>query len=170
MASSTGSRLYYGWLIVIFGFFILYAAYGFQYSFGVFLPELEKAFAPGQRAATSLGYSIYVSLYSLLGFCSGWLTDRWGPCRVLVVGGLLLGSGIYLVGQAQSLWQYYLAYIVAALGMSTIFVPATSTTVKWYVKHRGLAVGLVALGASIGQVTVPLISARLGVCPSNAQA
>lgn len=161
MSTGTVSRFYYGWLIVAAGFCILYAAYGVQYSFGVFLPELERALAPGQRAATSLGYSIYVSLYSLLGFFSGWLTDRWGPRRVLVVGGLLLGSGIYLVGQAQSLWQYYLAYIVAALGMCTIFVPATSTTVRWFVEHRGLAVGLVALGASLGQVTVPLLSARL---------
>ncbi len=161
MSSRTGSHLYYGWLIVAAGFCILYAAYGFQYSFGVFLPELEKALAPGQRAATSLGYSIYASPYSLLAFFGGWLTDRWGPRRVLVVGGLLLGSGIYLVGQAQSLWQYYLAYIVAAFGMCTIFVPATSTTVKWFVKHRGLTVGLVALGASIGQVTIPLLSARL---------
>jgi len=53
MSLRTGSRLYYEWLIVAAGFCILYAAYGFQYSFGVFLPKLEKALAPGQRAAIS---------------------------------------------------------------------------------------------------------------------
>ncbi len=161
MPLRNGQRLYYGWLIAIAGFFILYAAYGFQYSFGVFLPHIEDSLAPGQRAATSLGYSIYASLYAVLGFFSGWLTDRWGPRRVLMLGGLLLGSGIYLVGHAQTLWQYYSAYIVAALGMSTIFVPATSTIVKWFIKRRGLATGLVVLGGSVGQVTVPLISAWL---------
>lgn len=157
-----GRDLYYGWVVVGAAFLILYGAYGVQYSFGVFLPEIEGALAPGKRAVISLGFSIYASLYCILASLSGRLTDLWGPRPVLIAGGILLGLGILLVGRATSLWQYFLAYgLLASLGMSTTYVPTTSTIVKWFVARRGLMVGMAMAGSGIGQLTLPLLTALL---------
>ncbi|MFQ5878636.1 MAG: MFS transporter [Dehalococcoidia bacterium] len=155
-------RLYYGWVIAGSASLILYAAYGVQYSFGVFLPEMERALAPGERAALSLGFAVYSVLYALFSLLSGRMTDVWGPRRVVMVGGVLLGMGILLAGQATNLWQYYIYYgFLAALGMSAVFVPATATVVKWFVARGGMAVGIVTTGAGVGQLTIPLLSALL---------
>lgn len=162
MAVSDGNRFYYGWIIVAVGFLTLFTTYGVQYSFGVFLPEIEASLAPGRRAIISLGFSLYAILYCLLSFVSGRMSDRWGPRRVLALGGVLLGGGLVLVSISTDLWHYFLAYgLLAALGMSSVFVPATSTIVKWFVRRRGLAVGIAVAGIGVGQLTIPLLSALL---------
>jgi MFS family permease len=162
VASARWRGLYYGWVVVGAAFTVLFASYGVQYSFGVFLPSIEEDIAPGHRAAISLGFSVYSALYSLFSLLSGRLTDLWGPRRVVMMGGALLGTGILLTSRASHLWHFYLSYgLLAALGMSTAFVPNTSTVAKWFVSHRGLAVGLTAAGSGLGQLTVPLLSAAL---------
>lgn len=154
--------LYYGWIIVWAAFVVLFASYGVQYSFGVFLPSIEEDIAPGQRAAISLGFSVYTFLYSFCSFFSGRMTDVWGPRWVVIGGGLLLGSGILLTSRAEGLWHFYLSYgLLAALGMSTAFVPSSSTVAKWFVARRGLAVGITAAGSGVGQLTMPILSAAL---------
>lgn len=154
--------IYYGWVIAGAAFVIMYAAYGVQYSFGVFLPEMEAALSPGRRAAISLGFSIYSVVYSGFSLVSGRLTDLHGPRLVVLAGGGLLGAGLVLTSRSSELWQFYVWYgLLAGLGMSAVFVPTTATTVKWFVARRGLVLGLVTMGAGLGQLTVPLLSAAL---------
>lgn len=158
----TGRKIYYGWVITGLAFIILFTAYGVQYSFGVFLPEMEASLAPGERAALSLGFAVYSILYALLSVVTGALTDRWGPRPVLVFGGLLLGSSLALVSRTTELWQYYVAYgLLAAVGMSTILVPTTSTVAKWFAYQRGLAIGIVTTGIGLGQLLIPPLTSLL---------
>src|SRR5256886_1381856 len=68
-------------------------------------------------------------------------------------------TGMSLVTQ---LWQPYLLYgLVAALGMSTAYVPCNTTVVKWFVARRGLAVGLASSGAGVGTVVLPPVAQLL---------
>ena len=56
--------------------------------------------------------------------------------------------------------------LVAALGMSTAYVPCNATVAKWFTRRRGLAIGLASAGGSLGTFALPLIAhfvvSRLG--------
>lgn len=154
-------RVFYGWIVVACAFVVLCVAYGIQFSFGVFMPEISKDTGWG-RDALSLPYALYVFLYSALGAVSGRFTDRWGPRIVITVGGCLLGVGIILTSQVQSLWQMYLSLgVIAASGMSAAYVPCNATVVRWFIEKRGLAIGLTSSGASFGTFLFPPLAAAL---------
>jgi len=153
--------IFYGWKIVACAFVILCVAYGIQFTFGVFLPEIAKD-TGWDRASLSLPYSLYVFIYSAFGAITGRLTDRWGPRIVLIVGGCLLGIGIILMSQLQALWQMYIFLgIIAALGMSAAYVPCNATVVRWFLQKRGLALSVTSSGASFGNFLFPPLTAAL---------
>src|SRR5262249_35034838 len=134
--------------------------YGVQYSFGLFFAALADEFG-WSRASLSGVFSLYAAGYTLLGLVSGRLTDRWGPRVVVALGGLLLGAGLALSGTVRSLLPLYGTYLLAAAGMSTAYVPCTSTVARWFATRRGLAVGLALSGAGVGIFACPPLVARL---------
>jgi MFS family permease len=56
--------------------------------------------------------------------------------------------------------------LVAALGMSTAYVPCNATVARWFTRRRGLAIGLASAGGSLGTFALPpvahLVVSRLG--------
>ena len=151
-------RLYHGWIIVGGAFVVLFLAYGTQYAFGVFFAALLAEF-PWSRASLSGAFSLYAFVYSAFGLVAGRMTDRWGPRAVIAGGGLLLGAGLAGMSLVDTLWQPYVLYGgVAALGMSTAYVPCNATVVRWFVRRRGLAVGLASAGGSLGTFVLPPVA------------
>ena len=155
-------RIFPGWIVVGVTSAVLAVAYGMQFSFGVFLDPIAED-TGWSTTSLSLGYAVYVGLYSLLSSVSGTATDRYGPKPVLVVGGIVLGTGWALLGVSRAEWQAFLALgIVAAIGMSASWVPCSATVVRWFVRRRGLAVGVTSTGGSVGNlVAPPLIAAAI---------
>ena len=153
--------LFRGWVIVGGAFLVLFSAYGAQYSFGVFFSALLEEFH-WSRASLSGVFSLYASLYCVVGFPAGRLTDLWGPRVVIAAGGLFLGSALAGMSLVTELWQPYVLYGgVAALGMGTAYVPCNTTVVKWFVRRRGLAVGLASSGGSVGTFLLPPLAQLL---------
>lgn len=148
-------RFYYGWVVVGGAFLVLFLAYGTQYAFGVFFAALLEEFG-WSRASLSGVFSLYAFLYCAFGLGAGQLTDRWGPRVVIAIGGIFLGVGLAGMSQIRELWHPYLLYgVVAAIGMSTAFVPCNATVVKWFIRQRGLAVGIASSGGSLGTFALP---------------
>lgn len=78
---------------------------------------------------------------------------------VLAVGALFLGSAIAGMAWVTRLWQPYVLYgVFAAIGMGTIYIPCNTTVVKWFVRHRGFAVGLASSGGSLGTLLLPPVA------------
>jgi MFS family permease len=151
-------RLFYGWTVVATAFLVLFMAYGTQYAFGVFLAALVEEFG-WSRVSLSGVFSLYAFVYSVFALGAGRPTDRWGPRAVIATGGALLGIGLILMSRVTALWQPYLLYgTLAALGMSTAYVPCNATVAKWFTRRRGIAVGLASAGGPTG--TPPRSSAR----------
>jgi MFS family permease len=136
-------------------------AYGTQYSFGVFFSALLDEFG-WSRASLSAAFSLYASAYSAFGFVAGRLTDRWGPRTVIALGGGFLGFGLGGMSLVREVWHPFVLYgVVAAIGMSTAYVPCTSTVVRWFVRRRGLAVGIASAGGSLGTFALPPLAQTL---------
>lgn len=162
--TQAGSRLkprFQGWVVVAAAFSVLFVAYGTQFCFGVFVKAIDSD-TGWSRTDLATPYAIYVGLYSLLSSVSGWATDRFGPRRAIAIGAVFLGSGWALLGTAHRLWQVYLLLgVVTAIGMSVSWVPTNATVVRWFVRRRGLAVGITSSGGSVGNLAVPPIAVLL---------
>jgi MFS family permease len=152
-------RPFFGWVVVAAAFTVLFVAYGVQFSFGVLVKAIGDDLG-WSRSTLVLPYAIYVFVYSALSSVAGVATDRIGPRRVVLVGGLLLGTGWASFGAARKLWQVYLTLgLVAGVGMSAAWVPTNATVVRWFSRRRGLAVGIASAGGSAGNLVVPVLVA-----------
>jgi len=151
----------YGWIVVGCAFLVLLLTYGVQYSFGVFIPAMVDELG-WQRASLGGAFSLYSVVYTGFSLLSGRLTDSLGPRRVIGLGGVLLGLGIIASSQIWAQWQLYLCYgIIAALGMSTAYIPCNMTVVRWFHGKRGLALGIASCGASCGILIVPILASSI---------
>jgi len=90
-----------GWVVVAAAFVSTFVVFGVAYSFGAFFDSMAEEFGTG-KGATALMFSITTCWYFLLGLGSGKLADRFGPRPVLIVGALLLGTGLLLTSRVSS--------------------------------------------------------------------
>lgn len=153
--------LFYGWVIVGACFVIISMNTGLMYSYGVFFKHLIADFG-WSRGATSGVHSLFMVVHGGFAIVMGWLADRFGPARVMAACAFIGGLGLALTSQINSLWQFYLTYgIIFGVGESAGFTITMSTTARWFIKRRGLALGIVASGAGIGTMIMAPAAERL---------
>ncbi|MBN2231679.1 MAG: MFS transporter [Deltaproteobacteria bacterium] len=149
-------RCYYGWTIVATSFLTLGLAFGVWYTFSVFFVAIIRDFG-WDRATTSGIFSTFLVCHYLGAFAAGTLIDRWSPRLVIPAGALWLAVCLLLVSGARSMGDFYLRYGVgAAIGVSFMgFVPHATLLPRWFVRRRGLAVGIAMAGIGVGMLILP---------------
>jgi MFS family permease len=88
---------------------------------GTIFDELQIGFQATAGQVAMLG-AIYLYIYSLMQLVAGVLNDRFGPGRMLVVGGVLLSLGALLFPAAPSLPLLYSARVLVAFGASLLYL------------------------------------------------
>ena len=144
-------RFFYGYVVAAAGFVTWFIGWGaYAMCFGVFFKPLLAEFH-WTRAETSLAYAVSCVVQAGLGITTGWLTDRLGPRIVVTVFGSFLGWSFLLVSQVHALWQFIIYYaVVGGIGASILNIPIMATVSRWFIKRRGLMLGIVQAGAGIG--------------------
>ena len=111
------------------------------------------------RAAVSVAFSLRRLEGGLTGPLEGYLIHWFGPRRYMMVGWLLFGLGFVGVGLSQSIYQFYAAFLVVALGQSVSgFLPIVTILVNWFDRLRGRAIATFQLGNSFGAVLIPIVA------------
>jgi MFS family permease len=153
--ATSGTRLYYGWVIVVVGFCTMLLVQGSFASSGVLFAALTREYG-WSRATISLPFSVALVGYASLTWLSGRLFDRYGPRRLFPCEALCLGLGLLLSARAQEPWHLCLTWgVLVGQGMNLIgFVPHLTQMALWFRRRRGLAAGLVLSGASIGTLVL----------------
>ena len=157
-------KVFYGWWIVAACSGIQWlAAMTWMHSYGAYTLELQAEFG-WSMSVLSLAFALTRLESGLLGPAQGWLVDRFGPKRVLIIGTLIFGVGFFWFSQVNSIPSFFIAFILIALGSSlggfaTLMVPIVS----WFDKHRSKAVAMSSLGFSVGGMCVPLVVIGLEV-------
>jgi MFS family permease len=155
---ATRPRLHYGWIVLGAVVFIMLSASGLRAVLGVFIKPLEAEFG-WDRASLSGAAALNLLLLGAIGPFVGWLADRWGPKRVMLLFLGVLGLSAILASRVQSLWQLYAtAGVLLALGAGGMGM-ATAATIaaRWFETRRGLVLGILGAGMSAGQlVVIPL--------------
>ncbi len=103
------------------------------------------------RAELKLRESIMIWSAAGFGFLSGTFADKFGVKPIMLTG-LLLFSGLYfLFVDVETLTDIYIIYL--GFGPCLIFVGSLTNVIlisKWFTKNRGLGLGIMAAGSSIG--------------------
>lgn len=151
----------YGWIVVAASAAIICIGMGTLFSLGVFLVPIERAtgWSRGQISTVALLNWIAMGVGS---FAWGVLSDRIGGRGVVMAGGFLLGLGLVLASQAQTLWQFYVTFgVLVGFSVGAFYAPLTSTATKWFTERRGLAVALVSSGIGVGILVISPLARAL---------
>jgi MFS family permease len=153
------SKLFYGYIIVLASFFILFVSWGSQYSFGVFFKPVLHEFG-WTRAVTSGAYSLNMILSGVFSLVTGRLVgNKVQPRVVISIGGCLIGLGYFLMSRVATEWQYYLFYgVIISTGVGCMVAPLLTTVARWFTGGRGLASGIVLSGTGLGIVVMPQVA------------
>jgi MFS family permease len=150
--------LFYGYVILAICFLNMLVMRGITSSFSVFYIALLDEFRWSHGTAATIA-SVNFLVYALVSPLVGWAFDRVGPRRLMPLAGALVGAGFLLSSLSRLLWQLYATYgVVVALGQSGLgFVIHAALISRWFVRHRGMAIGLATMGQGIGALLlVPL--------------
>ena len=151
----------YGWIVVAASAAIICIGMGTLFSLGVFLVPIERAtgWSRGQISTVALLNWIAMGVGS---FAWGVLSDRIGGRGVVMAGGFLLGLGLVLASQAQTLWQFYVTFgVLVGFSVGAFYAPLTSTATKWFTERRGLAVAVVSSGIGAGILMISPLARAL---------
>jgi MFS family permease len=147
------------WLLLggAFGAFTLSAA--LMHSYPVYLVAFIAEFG-WSRAETSVAYSVSQLVGGASSPLVGYLVDRLGSRRLLLLGGGLLVAGLLGSAFVTALWQMIVLYgIVMTIGANclglVVFVPMLS---RYFVRRRGMAISIVQSANGIARgISAPLV-------------
>ena len=151
-------KIYYGWWIVFacfcIGFYVSgITFYGFTALFEPFRKEFGWSYTQISLAASLRGMEMGI-FAPLMGF----LVDRWGSRKILLVGITTVGLGIVMLSFTRSLWMFYGAFLLIGFGAGgSTSVVTMSAVAHWFDKNVGKALGLMSAGFGAGGLMVPVI-------------
>lgn len=146
---------FYGWLIVAVVFVTMGIGVNARTAFSLLFPPILDEFR-WDRAVTAGAFSFGFLVSAILSPTLGYMMDRIGPRAVMELGVVLMASGLLLAPLTTEPWHLYLTIGVlvgggsVCLGYSgqSLFLP------NWFVRRRGLAVGLAFAGVGVGSITM----------------
>jgi cyanate permease len=154
-------RIFPGWWIVLVSGLFSGLESGFYY-FGISVFFKDIAVELGlSRAVTSLAAGIGRLEGGITAPMTGWLADKFGPRWVVFIGVCLASIGLGLMYFITSAWQYFLVWgLLTGTGINLGFAVAIDKTItNWFVKKRGLALGVkFALIGAASVVVIPIIT------------
>ncbi len=157
---SAASCYYYGWVIVALTFLANLAATSIRSAPSVLIHPLEAEFG-WSRTAISSAASLNLLLLGLFAPLGGWLIDRVGPRRVILGCLAATAVGVAATIFIGELWQLIFLWGVV-LGVATAVTPSLGPSVasRWFIRRRGLALGILTNANAAGQVIfLPLLMA-----------
>lgn len=103
-------------------------------------------------------YTIANSVGPITMITGGWFNDKFGPKRVILIGGLMFGVGMILSGFATSVGFLVITYgLIFGLGLGMTYGTTVSTCMKFFPDKRGLVGGITTAIYGLGSVILPPI-------------
>ncbi|KDQ61310.1 hypothetical protein JAAARDRAFT_32317 [Jaapia argillacea MUCL 33604] len=151
------------WLIVLGSLTMNFSTFGFINAWGTFQAYYEQTLLPGTSpSAIAWIGSIQYSLVFLPGLVSGRLFDL-GYFRIpLLVASLIHLAATFLIAECKEYWQFLLCQGIAlGLASGAMFGPTQGIIAHWFKKRRQTALGITAVGSSIGGTVFPIVFRNL---------
>ena len=164
MKIAAKKAIFYGWWIVVAAALINSVEAILMSNFGIYIKpiaaEFQETGVSFTRSGLTLAYSFFTLTTAAFGFVAGYVTDRYiKPSWMVLLGGILIGLGLYLSSHIHNLAQFYLSFsLCAGAGFAFVFIPVVSCIPRWFQSRLGLALGIFYAGGGIGGlIFAPLI-------------
>src|SRR5712692_8960162 len=140
----------YGWVVLGAAFASITMAIGTLFTLAVFQQPLETSMGWTRSSVGTIALLNWLVM-GLGSFASGHLSDRLGGRVVVLSGGVLLTTGLFLSSRVSNLWQFYVTFgVLVGVGVSCFYVPLTVTVMRWFETRRGMAAAVVSSGNGLG--------------------
>jgi MFS family permease len=159
--AATRSEFASGWKVLLAGFLgTMCGASPIPFNvLGFLFAPLQAEFGWDVRQV-SLGITIFGVTAALLAPLFGWMADRHGVRRVGLWSLIAFIVAFGAVGfTPASLFGFYLLwFFVGLVGIGSTPVTWSRGISLWFVRHRGLALGIMLIGTSLAAVVVPKLA------------
>jgi MFS family permease len=150
---------YYGWVIVFMGAMgLFFSGPGQTYTISVFIDSYIQDFGWSRSLVSSM-YSLATLLAGLLLFLVGRGIDHYGQRKVSIAIALLLGMAClwnsFITGPIMLFIGFFMLRLFGQGSMTLI--PSTLVP-QWFIKQRGRAMSLMALGGFLSSAALPPIN------------
>jgi MFS family permease len=156
----TRRRIHPAWIVAGVAFLALVGAAGFRSAPSALILPLETEFGWG-RSELSIAVSVNILLYGLTAPFAAALMERFGVRRVTSVALLAIAAGAGLSVFVTQSWMLLLTWgVLIGLGTGSMaLVFAAIIADRWFVKNRGLVIGILTAGSATGQlIFLPVVA------------
>jgi MFS family permease len=146
---------FYGWIIIVVTFVTMAIGVNARTAFSLLFPPILSEFG-WERGVTAGAFSFGFVASAIVSPLIGRLMDRLGPRSVMELGVVLMASGMLLSPLTTEPWHLYLT-IGVLVGAGSICLGYSGQSLfltNWFVRSRGLAIGVAFAGVGIGSVTL----------------
>ena len=147
------NRIHPAWIVAGITFGTLFATAGFRSAPSVLILPLEEDFG-WRRDVISLAVAINVLLYGLTAPFAAALMERFTVRKVVMAALSTVGTGALLTIWMSQSWHLMLLWgVVVGVGTGSMaLVFAATIANRWFVKRRGLVIGILTAAAASGQL------------------
>ena len=160
------SKLHPAWIVAGITFATLFASAGFRSAPSVLFLPLEDEFG-WRRDVISAALAINVLLFGLTAPFAAALMDRFTVRKVVMSALSVIGIGALLTIWMNQSWHLMLLWgVVVGIGTGSMaLVFAATIANRWFVKKRGLIIGVLTAAGASGQLVFLPTLARLAQDP-----
>jgi len=146
---------FYGWVVIAVAFVTMGIGVNARTAFSLMFPPILDEFG-WPRGLTAGAFSFGFLASAILGPILGRLMDRRGPRSVMLLGVSMVGAGLGLAPLVTAPWHLYLTLGVLVAG-GTVCLGYTGHALflpNWFVRRRGLAIGIAFSGVGVGSIVI----------------
>ena len=137
------------WIQLIAGIVAMMAIANLQYAWTLFTKPLTVALHAG-LPAIQVAFSTFILAETWLVPFEGYLVDKLGPRKMMLMGAILVALGWVGAGKSTTVSQLILCYTLGGIGAGVVYGGTIGNSLKWFPDHRGLCVGLTSGAYGIG--------------------
>lgn len=154
--------MFLGWYVVAGTFVAQMFVIGFfAYSVSLVVPFVRDEFGVSMaEVMSSLTAGTFIGMILLP--VAGVMLDRYPVRWIMAAGTLLFAAGLWILANTTSITQYILVF-GATMAAANAFAGATASQTiisRWFTESRGRALGISAIGTSVGGIAVPALVTR----------
>jgi len=136
---------------VVLGAIMIQLCLGAIYAWSVFVPSLKDA--NWTNTQTQAVFSAGLALFAIVMVIAGRLMPKYGPKKIAMSGGVVLGLGYLLAGLfgGTDFWRiFFFVGIIGGSGIGLAYVVPIAVGMRWFPDKKGLITGLAVAGFGFG--------------------
>lgn len=137
--------------LVVLGAILVQLCLGAIYAWSVFTPALKNA--GWSKLDTQIVFAVGLATFAIVMVFAGRKLKQWGPQKLAVIGGVVLGLGYFLagLGGGTSFWTVLIGIgVIGGAGIGLAYVVPIAVGMRWFPDHKGMITGLAVAGFGFG--------------------